>query len=35
MIAGAAAAPLPQATGLTEQLAEELIFEIQVSRETR
>ena len=35
LLAEAAAAPLPEGTGLTEQRAEELISEIRASRETR
>jgi uncharacterized protein (DUF433 family) len=35
LLGEAAAAPLPEGTGLTEQRAEELISEIQASRETR
>jgi uncharacterized protein (DUF433 family) len=35
LLAEPAAAPLPEGTGLTEQRAEELISEIQASRETR
>ena len=35
LLAEAAATPLPGGTGLTEQLAEELISEIQASRKTR
>ena len=35
LLAEAAATPLPEGTGLTEQRAEELIAEIQASRETR
>jgi uncharacterized protein (DUF433 family) len=35
LLAEAVASPLPEGTGLTEQRAEELISEIQASRETR
>ena len=35
LLAEAAAAPLPQGTGLTEQRAEELIAEIRASRDVR
>ena len=35
LLAGAAAAPLPEDTGLTKQRAEELIAEIRASRDAR
>lgn len=35
LLAEAAAAPLPEGTGLTEQRAEELIAEIRASRDAR
>ena len=35
LLAEAAATPLPEATGLTEQRAEELIAEIRASRDAR
>jgi prevent-host-death family protein len=35
LLAEAAAAPLPEGSGLTEQRAEELIAEIRASRDTR